>query len=447
MIMSALLRRFALLAAMVASPAASNAQSSLPAQLSDKEFWQLFSSASEQGGSFPSENFISNEMTYQHVIPSLQKTVRPGDVYLGVGPEQNYTYIANLNPRMAVIFDIRRQNAMAHLMYKALFELSATRAEFLSRLFSRPIAAQGKSDATAQELFAAIGAASANDSLFDVNEKAIFNRLTKTHGFAIDSTDMRSIRHVYVTFFEAGTDINYAYRTGFPTGFSQYPTLGQLQTLTNATGENMAFLATEARYQAVRAMHVKNLIVPVVGDFAGPKAIRAVGAWLKERKANVAAFYLSNVEQYLWRQPGVAEAFYENVAALPTDSTSMFIRSVPPVNPIFSPGFMTTGNTNAASYSVQLVDSGGVSLISVTKDSAGQRVTTKTVDSSANRPRSPLQVFRSLQPGTTAVTTRVALSGLVSGTMSIREALEGYRSGLLTSYNAVVSGTKVDGWK
>ena len=97
---------------------------------------------SEEGGSFPSENFVSNEQTYQHVIPTLQAHAsRRAACTSASGPEQNFTYIANLKPRMAVIFDIRRQNAMAHLMYKALFELSPTRADFVSHLFSRPMPA------------------------------------------------------------------------------------------------------------------------------------------------------------------------------------------------------------------------------------------------------------------------------------------------------------------
>src|SRR6476619_4027100 len=131
--MIAVLRRLVPAAALAFAASSATAQSSLPARLSDSAFWNLFSSMSEDGGSFPSENFISNERTYQHPIPYLQSFVRPGDVYLGVGPEQNFTYIANLKPGFAVIFDIRRQNALAHLMYKALFELSPTRAEFLSR--------------------------------------------------------------------------------------------------------------------------------------------------------------------------------------------------------------------------------------------------------------------------------------------------------------------------
>src|SRR5262249_46504230 len=108
----------------------------LPAQLSDAEFWRLFNDFSEPGGNYPYENFVTNEETIQDVMPVLTKVTKPGGVYLGVGPEQNFTYIAGVKPRMAFIFDIRRQNAIEHLMYKALFELSPSRSEFVSRLFS-----------------------------------------------------------------------------------------------------------------------------------------------------------------------------------------------------------------------------------------------------------------------------------------------------------------------
>ena len=68
---------------------------------------------------------------------SGRRAARPGGVYLGVGPEQNFTYIAALKPKMVFITDIRRGNLHMQLMYKALFELSADRAEFVSRLFTK----------------------------------------------------------------------------------------------------------------------------------------------------------------------------------------------------------------------------------------------------------------------------------------------------------------------
>src|SRR5437773_667229 len=110
---------------------------SLPSRLSDEAFWRLVSDFSEPNGFFRSDNFLSNEVEYQWVIPTLTSTLEAGGVYLGVGPEQNFTYIAALRPKLAFIVDIRRGNLHEHLLYKALIEMSADRAEFLSRLFAR----------------------------------------------------------------------------------------------------------------------------------------------------------------------------------------------------------------------------------------------------------------------------------------------------------------------
>ncbi len=456
----------ATLAITLATAASAQLSRSLPESLTDHEFWNFFTTMSEDGGTFPSENFVSNEQTYQYVIPTLQRTLTPNGVYLGVGPEQNFTYIANLKPRMAVIFDIRRQNAMAHLMYKALFEMSPTRADFVARLFSRPLPASLGTNATAMELFNAALDAKMSDSAFDANREAIFKSLVVKHGFALTTTDSQSIKHVYASFFEAGPDINYGYRFGSPNVFRpMYSTYAQIQTLTNLEGVNMAFLGSEANYQYLRAMHGKNLVVPVVGDFAGPKAIRGVGDYLKQRHANVMAFYLSNVEQYLFRGPGDSDRFYANVSTLPIDSTSTFIRSVPPSNglggivSIFSGGLpfgVTTVPNNY--YSVQVVrDSTGKSIIQITSDSAGKLVTTQTVDSSGAR-RSPLDIFKSLRARDDSIararTSPIMRVGggmnagtLISGTASIRETLDAYVKGQLAKYEQAIAMTKVDGWK
>src|SRR5262245_30504650 len=112
--------------------------SQLPARLTDREFWKLSTEWSEPNGYFRSENLTSNELLFQRVITDLVARTHAGDVYLGVGPEQNYTYIAAVKPSMAIIFDIRRGNLDLQLMYKALFELSDDRADFVSKLFGKP---------------------------------------------------------------------------------------------------------------------------------------------------------------------------------------------------------------------------------------------------------------------------------------------------------------------
>src|SRR5262245_50219352 len=66
----------------------------LPTEISDKDFWRMIVDLSEPGGTYPYENFVSNELQYQDVVPALKKTTKPGGVYIGVGPEQNFTYVS-----------------------------------------------------------------------------------------------------------------------------------------------------------------------------------------------------------------------------------------------------------------------------------------------------------------------------------------------------------------
>src|SRR5438552_2388999 len=143
------------------------AAETLPSAISDAAFWKLVGDLSEPDGSFPFDNFVSNETPFQSVIPTLQAKIRPGGAYLGVGPEQNFTYIAALQPKIAFIIDIRRQNLVEHLMYKALFDMSADRADFVSRLFSRKRPSGLGKDTTAAELFRAYETAPADLPLFD----------------------------------------------------------------------------------------------------------------------------------------------------------------------------------------------------------------------------------------------------------------------------------------
>src|SRR5262245_28264123 len=137
-----------------------------PSQLSDQDFRNLRVQLSEPSGSFRSDNLLSNEQRYQHVIPELLKIVKAGGAYLGVGPEQNFTYIAALKPTIAFIVDIRRGNLNLHLLYKALFEISADRADFVSRLFAKPRPSGLGSKSTAGDIFDAYAPVQARERLY-----------------------------------------------------------------------------------------------------------------------------------------------------------------------------------------------------------------------------------------------------------------------------------------
>jgi hypothetical protein len=298
---------------------------SLPQRLTDREFWLLVTEASESDGFFRSDNLLSNELGFQSVVPELARTTKAGQVYMGVGPEQNFTYIVGTKPAMVFIVDVRRGNLRLQLMYKALFELSADRAEFVSRLFGRKRPSGLSATSSAAEIFAAFSAVPPSDRLFEENTRAIANLLLKKHGFALSRQDVDGIGYVHGAFHKYGPEIQYASTSSF--GASLQPDYADLMTATDGAGAARSYLATETNFQFMKTLESRNLVVPLVGNFAGPKAIRAVGKYLREKNAIVSAFYLSNVEQYL-RQDGIWDRFCANAATLPLDDSSTFIRSV-----------------------------------------------------------------------------------------------------------------------
>jgi hypothetical protein len=302
----------------------------LPARLTDQEFWRIASDFSEPSGTFHSENLVSNEARFQAILPRLTQMAAPGRAFVGVGSEQNFTYILAIRPVVAFIVDLRRGNLDLHLAYKALFELSADRADFVSRLFSRPRPAGLGPTSTAAEIFAAYNTVVPSKALYDRNLKAIETQLVTTHGFALSTGDREGLAFVYSSWFDGGPAIRYQLNMGGGVGGGRAgggsPTYADLMTASDDQGRNRSYLATEDNFKFVKDLEVRNMIVPVVGNFAGPKALRAVAKYLKQKEQIVSAFYLSNVEQYL-RQDGIWDAFCANAATLPLDRTSTFIRS------------------------------------------------------------------------------------------------------------------------
>src|SRR2546426_7931641 len=317
-----------LLLAFAAARSVRAAEETLPPQLSDEAFWHFITDSSEAGGFFRFDNFISNEALFQHVLGRLKETTKPGGVYLGVGPDQNFTYIVALRPRIAFIVDIRRQNMLEHLMYKALIELSSDRAEFLARLFSRPRPQGLDKNSGVAALFDAFDQVEADSQMFDDNLSAMKDRLIKQHGFKLTTEDESNLAYIFRAFYVGGPNLGYS-NVSFPARSPAariLPTYEELMIDTDENGQQRSYLATEENFLTLQQIEKNNLIVPLVGNFAGPGALRSAGQYLKEHSTPVSAFYTSNVEQYLFMSAGDWKNFYTNVGTLPLDSSSVFIR-------------------------------------------------------------------------------------------------------------------------
>jgi len=298
----------------------------------DASLGPLIARLSETPGDFPSENYVTNEASLLDVAPALRDPKLRDRAYVGVGPEQNYTYLAMLEPRIAYIVDIRRGNFLEHMMFRGCFEVGKTRAEFLTALLARrpsalPVSAPGavaSADAGADVGFGpldvAFRAAAPDDALRDegiARTKALLDRLAVVRV----AGDDKAIARLHEAFAKHGLAIAY---TMLNSG-RQYPRLGETLSARDASGAPASFLASEEIYARVRRLVMENRVVPVVGDFGGKHALRAVGEDMRARGVLLGVFYTSNVEQYLFDQKTYG-AFVDSVRAMPRDDASLMVR-------------------------------------------------------------------------------------------------------------------------
>jgi hypothetical protein len=245
-------------------------------------------------------------------------------VYLGVGPEQNFTYIARLRPATAFVVDIRRDNLALHLLYKALFELSADRAHFIARLFSRPLPERLGRDGSIVELFDAFEAVPASNALLAETAALVRDTLAVTHGWPLSQSDVETVERALRAFADGGPSIDYWHgRTADRDAVR--PSYRRLMTMPDLMGEPRSFLADEAAFAFVKDLQRRNMIVPVVGDVSGTKAMPGIAAYVRAHAEVVRAVYASNVAVYLTNQQQVA--FCGNLALLPAARPAVFIDS------------------------------------------------------------------------------------------------------------------------
>ena len=325
-------------------------------------FAALVQRLSEPGGEFGSDNLISNEQSYLHVMPALEQRHVTGGAYIGVGPEQNFSYIAQIKPAVAYMLDIRRDNLLLHLLFKAVFAAAPTRVEYLSLLTGRapPPNAGTWTDANIDKLIAFIDGTKAMPA---ADQHALRARLEHTmtgFGVPLTSADFDTIDAWRRQFVDAGLSIQFQVR-----GQSQreyYPSLRVLLRETDWQGHQLNFLATESGFQFVRSLEARDLVIPVVGDVSGAQAMRAIAADMTTRGETLSAFYISNVEQYLFRD-GSWPRYVENLTRLPRNERSTMIRSVFPSGyrgplPQSVPGDYSTSLTQSLSAMLADIASG-----------------------------------------------------------------------------------------
>jgi hypothetical protein len=303
-------------------PAAPSAQAP---GLSDSAFVALVARLSEPGGYFDSDNLISNESSYLHVLGAMRRLGVAGGAYVGVGPDQNFSYIAQVRPRIAFIVDIRRDNLLQHLLFKALFDMARNRAEYLALLTGRAVpndmARWNRRSIT--DVVEFVDKASPDPDQFETTRAMVRERV-KRYGVPVTPAELETIGRIHQAFYDGGLQLRFTSLGRSPRSY--YPTLRDLLLEKDLTGKQATYLASEDDFQFLKSLHARNLIVPVVGNLAGNHALREVGKVMAQRGDKLSAMYVSNVEFYLMRE-GSFDAFAATVRALPRDAKSVIIRS------------------------------------------------------------------------------------------------------------------------
>ncbi len=281
---------------------------------------------SEPGGFFDTDNLMSNERSYLQVLPALQQAGIRGGAYIGVGPDQNFSYIAEIRPAIAFIVDIRRDNMLLHLLFKAIFARARTRVEYLAMLFGRPAPADVEPwrAANVDRLAAYIDDSSVDPrSMPDL--RLDLHRTLQGFGVPLSPEDLATIDRFHRRFSDAGLNLQFESTGRAPQPY--YPTYRELLRETDPTGRHGSFLASEESFQFVKGLEGRDLVIPVVGDLSGPKALASIGRLLRDRGEQLSGFYTSNVEFYL-RRAGTIGRFAENLSRIPHDKRSVVIRSI-----------------------------------------------------------------------------------------------------------------------
>ncbi len=301
------------------APASANA----PAAPALGAFGVTVQNLSEKGGDFISDNLISNETSYLQIAKTVSARP-PGGVYIGVGPEQNFSYLALMRPTLAIIVDIRRDNLLQHLYYRYLFEEARDRSQFISLLVGRPY---DEGTAPADDANFATVAKHAEKMPPDPKVQkstvdAAILRITNEWGIRLDDKDKKSIQTMAQVFFDKQLDLRFALKES---SGRKYPTLRELMDAKDPAGAEKSFLASNEAFRFVQKMEREGRVLPVVGDFGGDKAFPAIAEYLKKQNLKVTTFYVSNVEQYLL-EPPVWTKWIRNVEALPRADDALFVR-------------------------------------------------------------------------------------------------------------------------
>jgi hypothetical protein len=310
--------------ALAPSAPLSSAEPVLPGKPPSRSPAELFEKLGEAEQKALPNAYVSAEPSMLQVAPLLVERHAPGGAYIGVGAEQNFTYIALVEPEVAFIVDPRRSNALLHLLYKAMFDEARTRSEFLSFLIGRPYDARDEPppDATARDVIAHVEVLGTFAELRRATSERLIERIATKYGFRLTAADRAVLDGISRAFYERQLDIHLEAKGTATPG----PKLREQLMSRAPNGPELGFLAQERAFRYVQRMHRENRIIPLVGDLAGARALPGIGAYLAAEQIRLGTFYVSDAEERLFQQK-LWPKWVTNVGTLPADEQSVFVRT------------------------------------------------------------------------------------------------------------------------
>ena len=245
---------------------------------------------SEAEGAFDTDNLISNERSYLDVIPALMSAGVSGGAYIGVGPDQNFSYIARIRPAIAYIIDVRRDNLLLHLLFKALFANARSRVEYASLLTGRVVPSPARRVDRRQRRTTSprisirpSETAAQRDSCASAWSGRLRASACRFHG----PTSIRSRASTVNSSTPACRSASGAMDVSRVSTIRRCGSFCWRPMPTDGPG---ATWRPRTRSSSCGTLEARDAIVPIVGNVSGPHAMRAIASAIATRGERVSAF-------------------------------------------------------------------------------------------------------------------------------------------------------------
>lgn len=274
-------------------------------------------------GPSSADNLMTNEDSLASVMDQIRSESPPGTVFLGVGPDQNYTFIATARPIEAYLLDYRKKNQLLHLMHLALIAKSPNRIDYLENYWARRVKVglisppNDDHSKTTEKLLLLFRRSELDQQFLAQNIGDVMSELLNSQ--FLDANEIEEVGRIQKRLAGPGPEARFL-------ALKMYPTIASLISMKTRAGKPGHWLAGDDYYQEVRELCFQQKIYPVVGDWSGQLCLKKLAAHLNSTEKKVGLVYISDVEFFLLRGNRFSH-YIENLARLPLHDEVRIVRT------------------------------------------------------------------------------------------------------------------------